>query len=177
MPERTIDLRKLKSSEKTAGEYQTKSRVQKLAWSAYEYENKERGPYWFLLPGIVALLLIILGVFAQSYFFIAFVALAFTVLIMYSRRAPQMIAFAATQEGVRIGSKFYKFSDLKSFWVFNTPEVKELSLETEKTITPFIRLPLGDPSAEEIKNFLRDFLPEEEHKDFASDQIARSKGL
>ena len=109
--------------------------------------------------------------------FIAFVALAFAVLIMYSRRAPQMIAFAATQEGVRIGSKFYKFSDLKSFWVFNMPEVKELSLETEKTITPFIRLPLGDTSAEEIKIFLRDFLPEEEHKDFASDQIARSMGL
>lgn len=148
-----------------------------IEWSTYEYEKMERGPYWFLLPGGVALIFIIFGVLARSYFFIAFVALAFTVLAIYMKREPRLLNFAITSEGVRIGKQIYDYSSLKSFWIFSKSSPKELSLETGKALVPYVKIPLGDLEPDEVRNYLLNFIKEEEHKEFISDQIARSLGL
>lgn len=148
-----------------------------LEWTAYEYAYREHGPAWFLTAGGAATLLIVIGILAKSYFFIAFVALAFVVIMLYAKRKPQKISFVLTKEGVKAGRKFYNFSDLKSFWIFEKSGAKELSLETSKTLAPFVRLPLGDTDPKKIRKILNGSLPEKEHKELVSDQIAKNLGL
>ena len=148
-----------------------------IEWSTYEYEKVERGPYWFLLPGGVALIFIIFGILARSYFFIAFVALAFTVLAIYMKREPRLLNFAITPEGIRIGKQIYDYSSLKSFWIFNKSNPKELSLETGKALVPYIKIPLGDLESDGVRSYLLNFIKEEEHKELISDQVVRSLGL
>lgn len=176
MVERTIDLRRSKT-ETRAPVISAPIKRQVLEWSALEFEEYHRGPYWFILMGVVALALIIFGVFTRSYFFIAFVALAFAVLTVYAKRLPREIIFTISAEGVGAGRTFLSFSEIKTFWIFDKEERKELSLETKKMLTPFLRLPLGGQNPEEIRSILADFLPEEEHKELATDKIARSLGL
>lgn len=173
---RTIDLRRPQTQTRTPAN-PTHVKRQVFEWSALEFEEHQRGPYWFIFMAVAALALIIFGVFTRSYFFIAFVALAFAVLTVYARRAPREIAFTINAGGVGMGRTFLPFSELKTFWIFDEGERKELSLETKKMLTPFMRLPLGEENPEDIRSILADFLPEEEHKELATDKIARSLGL
>ena len=182
MAEDVIDLRKFAQNKKSAPGHTELSPEpfnipNSIEWEAYEYEKHERGPYWILFPGGIAVLLIVLGILAQSYFFIAFTILAFIVFMMYEKKGPQKLQFSVSSAGVGVGKRIYPFAELKSFWIFNRPDVKELSVETARKLTPYIRIPLGEADPEKIQQVLSQYLPETEHKEFATDQITRSFGL
>jgi hypothetical protein len=198
MVERTIDLRNHESLTRAEADRQTRTHAEKrtgvqrahiaptepphgkkylLEWTAPEYQARERGPYWFLLPFGVALLFVIFGIVIHSYFFIAFVALALVVILLYGRRPPREYRFALAKEGIYVGETLYRFSELKSFWIFETAEPPELSLETSKLLHPYLRLPLGGLHPDKVRSVLSEFLPEQEHKEFITDQITRSIGF
>lgn len=152
---------------------ETSANTEIFSWTAYEYILQKHGPYWFLITGGVATLLVILGIFTKSYFFIALVVLAFLVMVLYAKRAPAEIYFSVMPKGIGVGKKFYEFSEFKSFWVFERDGERELSLEMIKRFNPFMRLPLGEIGASKIKAVLSRFLPEAEHKELFSDQILK----
>ena len=143
-----------------------------ISWSAPEYRHRERGPYWYLAPGGTALAFILLGILIQSYFFVAFVALAGAVVMIYAVRPPRTIAFRAAPEGIWAGRTLYKFSEIKSFWIFNSGGSHELSLEVDRIALPYQRLPLGDLHPNKIRAMLSEYLPEREHRESVSDTIA-----
>ena len=149
----------------------------RFSWSGYEYEKYERRPAWFLLPFALATALVIFGIVVKSYFFVGFVAVAFVTLMLYSRREPAMVSCVVTEDGIRAGTKEYLFADCKSFWIFETPFVRELSLEMRSMVMPYIRLPLGDSEAEALRGVLSRSLTEREHKEFLADHIARILGF
>lgn len=145
-----------------------------IRWSGREHEKRERSHEWYLALGGLAVLLILFGVWTGNYFFIAFVGLGFLTFVMYERRPSPELEFVIFSDGVQVGKTHHRFSELKSFWIFEDLEGKELSLETTKTIMPFLRLPLKNVDVERVKMFLRNYLPEQEHKEFISDQIAKN---
>ncbi len=182
MVERTIDLRKKSFVRVPESAPQTSpvlpdEAYESIHWSALEHEDRERSPYWFLGPGIVALLFVIFGVFAHSYFFIAFVVLAYGVLLVYAHRPPRRIEFRVGSDGVSVGSTLHPYSELKSFWIFDSPNHRELSVETARLLMPYLRIPLGDINPDRVGHAIARFLPEEEHKELISDTIARSLGF
>mgnify|MGYP001574464478 FL=1 len=188
MTERTINLkdreplpqekpRREKTTAAPPAKPQGEPKKHLLQWSALEYAARERGPYWFLPPSAVALAFVIFGILIRSWFFAAFVALALFVVLLYAKRPPREYRFTIAKEGVYIGETLHRFSELKSFWIIETVEPPELSLETTRRLRPYLHIPLGDMHPNRIKNALSDFLPEEKHKEFFTDQIARSIGF
>lgn len=149
-----------------------------ISWSAPEYEHPERKPNWFLYPGAGALLLVLIGILIHSYFFVALVVLAYSVILMYAYRTPRDIEFLITHEGIYAGRALYRFSDIKTFWIFEAPSGgAELSLEIDRITMPYLSLPLGELHPNKIRAVLSDFLPEEKHKEFLSDHLARGLGF
>lgn len=148
-----------------------------LSWSADEYERREHGKSWYAVVGVFAAALVALAIIAKSYFFVAFVALAFAVLLLYTKRPPRQLAISIERDGVRVGKRLYEFSALQSFWIFERADVKELSLETKQTFQPYLHLPLGDTDPEKIREILLSRLPEKEQQETVIDQLARSFGF
>ncbi len=148
-----------------------------LSWTAREKRLGVDDRRWFLIVGSLGILLAAFGIFAKSYFFTVLVAISFVVLVLYRRKAPQEIHFAIEKDGVRADKFFYSFSMLKSFWVFDRPHYKELSLETTKFLLPYLRLPLGEINGEEVKKILRNFVEEKEHKEFLTDHLVNKLGI
>lgn len=146
-------------------------------WTALEYEKIEHGQYWFIGMGAAAVFLIIIGIFAKSYFFIAFIILAYIVVALYAKREPRELLFSITPEGIKIGSAFHKFSDLKSFWILDREDGKYLSIETTKVLSPFLRIPLGNTDPKMVKKIVSRFLQEKEHEELLTDQIAKIIGF
>lgn len=145
-----------------------------IQWQAREYDKKNRSTGWFVVVGGGASLFIALGILLQSYFFASFVTLAFLVYIMIEKKTPNIISCAVSLDGIRVGSSMHKFSELKSFWIFQELEPPELSLEFTKAFIPFVRIPIVGVNLEKTRKFLTSFIPEEKHPEFFSDQIARN---
>lgn len=179
MVDKVIDLKKIAQKTLPASEVTNTQEdgTVFLKWSSYEREKLSHRPLWFLWPGAVAVLLIVISLFAKSYFFIAFVVLAFVVFVMYATREPEKFEFAVTAEGVLINHKLHVFSELKSFYIFDKPALKELSLETNKLLYPFIHIPTDGVKVTELKEVLGHFLPEKEHPIFLIDQLIKRWGL
>lgn len=190
MSQKVIDLRKANAEQvppsrkegktnKSFHEYAPEKRGETLVqWRADEYQRTEYGQYWFVKIGAAAVVLVILGIFTRSYFFIAFVALAFIVIVMYAKRPPRAVLFFIEKKGVRAGKKLYAFGDLKSFWISDTHNGEsELSLETTHMLQPFVRLPLGAADTQGVRRALLRALPEKEHEELFTDQIARKIGF
>lgn len=148
-----------------------------ISWSAYEYPQRILGRNWFLVPGGVATILIIIGILSKSYFFIALVILAFLVLLLYAKRGPEKIRTEINSRGVIINKEFYAYARLRSFWIFDKTLEHRLSLETSGFVQPFLLIPLGDADTNRIRDILLKEIPEKEHREFLTDQIMRRLGI
>jgi len=132
-----------------------KNKLKEFEWKALEFEKTEKTKSWFIIPGIIT---IIIGIFALFIFYI------------YANKDPLTIKFRINEKGIKIGKKFFDFDELKSFWVFySPPEEKELSIRSKKMFIPYIKIPLGNQNPNEIRKYLLKFLPEKRHKESVVD--------
>lgn len=148
-----------------------------LSWTAPEFEARSYSTRWFAVMVGFALLCVIAAIIAKNYFFLAFIALAFIVIVMYAKQPPRDILFAIAKEGVYIGRKVFSWKALKSFALIEKIGQNELSLETEKMLMPYIRIPLPETDTEALRTFLKKFIPESEHHESAADEIGRNLGF
>ncbi|MBI3442331.1 MAG: hypothetical protein HY007_00995 [Candidatus Sungbacteria bacterium] len=148
-----------------------------LEWTAFEHEQVDFGPSWYVVPGGIMAILFALALFVQNYFFALFVLIAFAAFMLFRNQPPKKISFSIGKEGVHAGNTLYRISNIKSFWIFNRPEHLELSLETSQTFSPYVRLPLGDTDQQRIREFLLTILPEQQHQQFLLDEIMRIIGF
>ena len=183
MGERVINLQNKKTVQQSEQEKErafpktSETNVDKITWTAEEYASLTNAPQWFIAAGVGVLALAIVGILMKSFLFSAFIILAFMVNVLYKKRAPRILTFTIDTQGVLMGTKLYAFSQLKSFWIFERPLGHELSLETSKPLTPFIRVSLGEADSNEVRTFLKNFIPEEIHKEFLLEHIAERLGF
>lgn len=143
-----------------------------ISWEALEYRPRSKNPFRIAIPLMGAALIAAVALLARNYFLVVFIILAVAVFMVHFKRGPRKFTFQIFKDGFMAGEKRYSFNDLKSFWIFATPEGHELSLEVKRLWQPFIRVPLAaDPA--KVRELLKQVLPEEQHEDFLVDQIAR----
>jgi len=181
MPQNVIDLRKGETPENPQkNPNHTEDRNSGpilIEWSAKEYEIRSHSRNTFLWVGAVALAFILFGIVTKNYFFIALVALAFAVILMYERKTPREVKFSLTDHGIHAGRRFFPYSTLKSFWIFDRYDRKEISLATDKLLFPHFIIPLGGMSASQIRPILGRYLKEEEHQESFTDHLTRRLGF
>ena len=147
-----------------------------LAWNATD-GNPPVSQYWFLGPGAIALLFILIAILTHNYFFIAVIVLALFAVILYKTRGGKIIRCSVTTDGVEIGSRRYPFESIESFWIFRHVTPPELSLATKKRITPFVTVSLNDVNPTLVRNTLRRLLPEKQHEELMLDALSRKFGF
>lgn len=80
---------------------------------------------------------------------------------------------------VVIDDHSHRYNDIRSFWIEYDLGlgIKELSLQLKRWHSPYIKIPLTDQNPVQIRAYLLQFLPEEEHKDTLADVLARKLGI
>lgn len=140
--------------------------LQEFEWKAPEFDKKEKSKSWFIIPGIITIVLGIFALVAENILFLIVIILAFFVFYVYANKKPRIIKFKIDEKGIEIDERLHDFDSLKSFWLFyNPPEQKELSLRSKKTFFPYVHVPLAKENPNEIRKFLLRFLPEKKHSE------------
>ena len=152
--------------------------LKEFEWQAPEFPKKQKAKSWFIIPAIITIVLGIFALVTESFLFLITIILAFLVFYIYANKEPKIIKFKINEKGLEIDERVYDFDSLRSFWIFyDPPEQKEISFRSQKTLLPYIRIPLADENPSEIRKFLLRFLLEKRHKESLIDIWMRRVGF
>ena len=144
-----------------------------ISWKVAEYVEHQRTADWYWWIGLIAVTMLGFAIWEKSFLFGVLVLLSWFVITLYAARPPRTLNIAISENGIVVENNLYPWANLKSFWIFYNPPLKqELSVESKKTLMPYIKIPLGETSPEKVKKIISKFIPEIEQQESLIDNLS-----
>jgi len=151
--------------------------MEKLEWTALEYEEKEREVDWFWALGIIVVTSSLAAIIFSNYSFAALIILSGVLLWFFAKKKPDVVSYELNEKGLGIRTRLYPYENIKSFWVQLEPK-EVLFIKTERFFMPVISVPIENNLAAEIHDiFVSKNILEEEMKEHASEKIMEFLGF
>jgi len=158
-----------------------------ISWSILTHEHKDRSPDWYWTFGILTLVGIGVSVYFLNILLAIILAVGSITIIILSVRGPREHEVHLGPRGVTMDGTLYRYPSIHSFWV-SIEHAEDASLELEprarlffKTsgyLHPRIMVPLDDTThAEEVREYLLQYLEEEEQEPHFAEHLAELAGL
>src|SRR3989338_11185216 len=145
--------------------------MERLEWTALEYEEKERSQDWFWALGIIVVTSSVAAIIFGSYFFAALLVMSGLLLGFFAVKKPDTIHYELNNQGLKTRTRLYPYENIKSFWV-QTGAKPILFIKSERLFMPVMNIPIEDASAEKIRSImLTQNVMEEEMKENPSEKI------
>jgi len=158
--------------------------MDKLTWSALEYEEKERSKDWFWALGVIVVSSSVAAIIYGNYFFATLLLLSGILLGYFAVKKPDMVSYELNNKGLKIRTELYPYERIKSFWVQIGKGDEEntikptLFIKSERAFMPIIEIPIDDSLASDIHAiFISREIAEEEMKENLSMKIMESLGF
>ena len=137
-----------------------------INWSFPELEKPERSKRWYIWTTLIGLLLLVFAVVSQNFLFGLIIILVAIILFAYHHKEIENVEFAILDDGIIVGEKFFRFSEIKNFWIiYEPPYVKNLYFEFKSSIKPRLTIPLNDINPVKVREILLEFLEEDISKE------------
>lgn len=135
-----------------------------MEWEIPEYELSEKGSDWFWAVGIVSVSIAVTSIIFNNVLFALVILLSALALTLHAVRKPPLMHVILSHRGVRINDLFYPYNTLDSFWVEDQFHPRKLIIKSRKFFMSLIVVPLPDDlESDDLRDYLDDFLPSEEH--------------
>ena len=145
-------------------------------WTVKEYEQHEHNRNWYIFMGIIGVALVAYALISGNYLFALVIVLFGIILFMHDMVEPMNVPIVITETGIVVGKKYYRFSEIKSFWIiYDPPTVKNLYLGLDSFLNHRIQIPLLDNDPRPVRDHLEQFVEEdlEKEEEPLSDRISR----
>ena len=157
--------------------------MEKLEWSALEYEEKERSRDWFWALGIIVVTSSIAAIIFGNYFFAVLLLISGLLLGFFAIKKPEMVSYELDEKGLKIKTRLYPYESIKSFWV-QTDSAGDSALQptlfikSERAFMPILSIPIENKLAENIRSMmLSKNIIEEEMREHLSEKIMEVLGF
>lgn len=148
-------------------------------FQAPEYYHRHKTADWYWAVGIVSLSAIVTSIILGNFLLAVLLLIATLLLSVYASRPPHELDIEISDRGITIGKYRFSYSNMESFWIEHH-EYPRLLIKTNRTLLPHVVIPVGDLSEEEkneIREFLKTKLPEEEQTEPLLEQIMEYLGF
>jgi len=89
-----------------------------IRWEAPEYAHHERGTGWYVIFGVVTLVLVVAAILIiKSITFAILVPVMAVALFVYTQHAPEVLRYTLSRKGLHINDKLFLYSQFKSFGI------------------------------------------------------------
>jgi len=150
--------------------------MKEIIWKGPDSYYYQKSPTWYIFVSLFFLSILIWAAVHKDFIFIVFIILSYTTIIYVSKRKPKLITFKIDEQGICIGNKKYKFSNLKSFYILKG-EKRNLLIVRKKTLGNQITLPIKKSIVEHIEKALSSKIKEEEMEEPWIDKFIRKIGF
>ncbi len=157
--------------------------MEKLQWSALEYEDKEKNSDWFWALGVIVFASSAAAVIYGNYFFATLIVLSGALLGFLATKKPALVSYELNSKGFLVDTSLYPYENIKSFWVQRAASEPEklkpmLFIKSERFFMPVILAPIEEERGNEIRVFLLDKnVVEEEMKEHITMKIMEALGF
>jgi hypothetical protein len=148
-----------------------------FSWVATEYDEHERHPDWFWLIGGLTAIGILLSLFFMNFLLAIILFLGVSSLFILEKRSPDIIEVKVSNKGLLVGSDFYPYDNLKSFWVEDEHQSPHLTIHSQRIIFPHIRIRLNGAEPEEVRRALLPHLLAEKPVETLVENLAERLGF
>lgn len=145
-------------------------------WSFKEYEKYSRSIRWYIITGIIAVLLVGYAVISANYLFALIIVLFGIIMMLQEMNEPADLNFLIVETGIVVGTRYYSFSELDRFWiVYSPPDTEVLYFGLKNVIKHRLHIPLLDVDPIVLRDYLDQYLEEdlEQEDEPLSDRFAR----
>lgn len=146
-----------------------------MGWQVPEFERHARGRSWYLLMGLIALLLVGYAMATANFLFAIIVILFAVVVVLHGRLEPPAVEVALHEFGIALNHRFYGWSDVVAFWIaYEPPAVKKLYLDFSG-FRPRLTVSLAEADPVRVREILGKYCKEDLKKEGepASELLAR----
>ncbi|OGI60306.1 hypothetical protein A2641_01110 [Candidatus Nomurabacteria bacterium RIFCSPHIGHO2_01_FULL_37_25] len=157
--------------------------MEKLQWSALEYEEKDRNNDWFWALGIIVVTSSVAAIIYENYFFAALLFLSGILLWFFAIKKPDMVSYELNNQGLKIRTTLYPYENIKSFWIQigedeETKLPPTLFINSERFFMPILSIPIEYDIAHDIHSIMvsRNIM-EEEMRDHLSIKVMEFLGF
>ena len=134
-----------------------------ITWEAPEHHHFEKGKDWFWVLWIVAICASLATFFLVNFLLAIQILVGAGTMALLAAKQPEIIEFAVTTRGLRLGDKLYPYSSLSSYCIDEENVLgPQLLVKSKHIYLPLIILPIPIEYINEIDELLIDRLPEEE---------------
>jgi hypothetical protein len=148
-----------------------------IKWEAFEYKHTHKQIDWYIALGIIATAASAATFMLGNILFGIFIILGAFTLAMYSKRKPGMMHMEIGTRGILFNNRVYPYNSLKSFWVKDSEEEPKIIIQSNKMFMPYIIIPLGNTDPEKVREFLFEYIEEEEHCEPLSHKLMEYLGF
>jgi len=150
-------------------------------WATLAYPQREKSKAWYFVMGLIVLGFVIYGLFIDQYGWIVsvtFLILAGVYYLSELKRAPAIL-ISISDYGIRFGSRYFPYSQIKSFWIITEDDIRNLHISLYKGVNREISIMIDENiNIAKLREYLQLQIPEEEGKKMSfSDHIIRNFGL
>ena len=148
--------------------------VQPIQWSASEYVGHEKSLGWYIIFGSASMIVgVLVYALTRSPFSAVAVLLACICLAVFGARQPSQIPYEIDGKGVRVGRRFFPYSQFKSFSLVPEGAIYTIWLRSLKKYMPTVALYFAPEDADKIIDALGQYLPHEERAPDAIDRVSQ----
>lgn len=133
-----------------------------IQWKGYEYSHREKTSDWFWAVGIIAFSASAAAVIFNNVIFAIFIILSAFTLSLYAARKPSLINIELNNKGVVVGKYLHPYQTLEKFCLVNKKHGIEIILKSKKTMFPYITVQADQADPDSIREYLSQYLIEEE---------------
>lgn len=150
-----------------------------LSWSSHLAQDFHRSSRWYMIAGALVGMLVIYSLFTGQWTFAAALTVFAGVYYYISVQETPTIQVKVSDIGIKVGSRVYPYTDLKTFWIeYNPPYFQNLHLISKNRFKPEISVQIHQINITELRTLLTRYLPEwTEKQSSLTDNITQSLGL
>lgn len=149
------------------------SAVAAIEWQASEYITREKNTLWFVLLGVVAVVLAALALFLIKDITFAILIVVMAVAVgLFARRPARDLSYRLSYDGLTINGKFFAFQDYRAFGVVQEGALYSITLLPRKRFAPGVNVYFPPEQGEQIVDMFGAVLPMEHIKQDFIDRLS-----
>ncbi|MCR4311201.1 MAG: hypothetical protein NUV54_01370 [Candidatus Taylorbacteria bacterium] len=153
------------------------SKKEPIIWHAHEYTHREKSSDWYWAVSITSFSIATAAILFNNVLFAVLIVLAFFILMMYSKRKPNLLEIKLDERGIIWGHTHHLFNGIDSFWVEDRFGNPRLIIKAKNKVVRYIVMPIIDVPADEVRDHLKRHLKEVEHHEPIAKQLMEYLGF
>ena len=152
--------------------------TQAVVWEAPEHHHYEKTSDWFWVLGIIALGASIAVFFLGNFLLALLIIIGAGVIALIASREPEILEFAVTLRGVKLGDTIHPYNTLESYYLDeDDPDRPQLLIKSTQLFSPLLVIPIPAEYIDDIEDLLATRLEEEELEEPLSHKILEFFGF